>query len=48
MTNGELIEKLRQYPENVRVLYTTISPIGEDVEIDPDPFFNEISNEIYL
>ena len=48
MTNGELIEKLRQYPENARVIYTNISPIGEDCKIDPDPFFNEISNEIYL
>lgn len=48
MTNGELIEKLQQYPKEAKVLYTVMSPLGKDVEMEPDPYFNEISKEIYL
>ena len=48
MKNEELIAKLLQYPPDAEVVYSYINPIGEDVEIEPKPDYNEFSRKIYL
>lgn len=48
MINEELIKKLQQYPKDSEVVYSFINPIGDDVEVEADPFFNKGSNKIYL
>ena len=48
MTNEELIKELQQYPANAEVVYSYINPNGEDVEIEPEPSYNKISEKIYL
>ena len=48
ITNEDLIAKLLQYPKDAVIVYSYINPIGEDVEVEPEPYFNESSHKIYL
>lgn len=48
MTVKKLIEELQKYPEDSEVVYSYINPMGEDVENEPAPYYNEFSGKIYL
>ena len=48
MTNKELISKLSQYSPEAEVVYSYINPIGENVEVEPEPYYNEFNRKIYL